>query len=91
MRVWAHIGAGHDDDAVRLRDIADLRGRARRGGHRREIHALPEKTRRGRPGTMRAGMVAAGCAAGFAFLRSVSFRGFLPAFPIIVSTNQKMP
>jgi len=40
---------------------------------------------------MRAGMVLVGCAAGFAFLRSVSFQGFLPALPIIVSTNQKMP
>jgi hypothetical protein len=36
-------------------------------------------------------MVAAGRAAGFALPCGVSFRGFLPASPIIVSTNQKMP
>ena len=41
--------------------------------------------------TMRMGMVPAGCAAGFALSRGVSFQGFLPAFPTIVSTNQKMP
>jgi hypothetical protein len=40
---------------------------------------------------MRMGMVSASCAAGFALSRSVSFQGFLPVFPTIVSTNQKMP
>lgn len=41
--------------------------------------------------TMRACMAATGCAAGFALSRGVSFQGFIPATPIIVSINQKMP
>ncbi|WP_449424225.1 hypothetical protein, partial [Rhodanobacter lindaniclasticus] len=52
--------------------------------------ATGRKIHRDRPETMRPGMVATGGAAGFALSRGVSFQGFIPAFPIIASTNQKM-